>query len=110
MKQLRTKKVILLLILSLLINIVPCYKVYAADNAIQAIEEYKSLIIASARKTGVWASVTAAQMIQECANPFGTLEKEGNNFFGIKWAESHATRYPGATYKEYSTRDRKSVV
>lgn len=103
MKQLRSKKVILLLILSLLINIVPCYRVYAADNAIQAIEEYKSLIIASARKTGVWASVTAAQMIQECANPFGTLEKEGNNFFGIKWSESHATRYPGATYKEYST-------
>jgi len=83
----------------------PSKDVYAATNAVEAIKEYENLIIASARKTGVWASVTAAQMIQECANPFGELETKGNNFFGMKWAESHSTRYPGAYPVEYLTNE-----
>lgn len=86
-----------------IISISPSTLTYAANTPLEAIEEYKSDIIASARKTGVWASVTAAQMIQECNNPFKTLEKEGNNFFGIKWSESFATKYPGATWKLYTT-------
>ena len=99
------KTVIPLLMLLLCVSIQPSEKVYSANNPFEAVEEYKSLIIASARKTGVWASVTAAQMLQECRNPFGELEKKGNNFFGIKWSESHAIRYPGATYGEYATKE-----
>ena len=97
--------VILLLITLIFSSIIPSRDAYAATNALEAIEEYEKLIIASARKTGVWASVTAAQMIQECANPFGELETKGNNFFGMKWAESHATRYPGAYPVEYATNE-----
>lgn len=99
------KMVILLLISLLISSIIPSRDAYAATNAVEAIKEYENLIIASARKTGVWASVTAAQMIQECANPFGELETKGNNFFGIKWSESHGTRYPGAIGVEYLTNE-----
>lgn len=74
-------------------------------NAREAIEEYKNIIIATSRKTGTWASVTAAQMILESANPFGKLESEGHNYFGIKWAESFATKYPGAKGVAFNTKE-----
>lgn len=54
-------------------------------SPLEAIEKYKKEIISSSRKTGVWASVTAAQLILESGNPMSTLAMEGNNFFGIKW-------------------------
>lgn len=74
-------------------------------SPLEAIEKYKKEIISSSRKTGVWASVTAAQLILESGNPMSALAMEGNNFFGIKWSPSHETKYPGAYGKDYSTQE-----
>lgn len=76
-----------------------------ALSPLEAIETYKKDIIASSRKTGTWASVTAAQLILESGNPLSKLATEGNNFFGIKWASAHIERYPGATSTSYSTKE-----
>lgn len=76
-----------------------------AMSPLEAIEKYKKDIISSSRKTGVWASVTAAQLILESGNPMSKLATEGNNFFGIKWADSFKTKYPGAKPVSYSTQE-----
>lgn len=89
---------------TILITLCSSIKVNAI-SPLEAIEKYKSDIIASSRKTGVWASVTAAQLILESGNPMSKLATEGNNFFGIKWSEAHAERYPGAKPVEYSTNE-----
>lgn len=74
-------------------------------TAQEAVEQYKKDIIASSRKTGVWASVTAAQLILESGNPLSDLATKDNNMFGIKWAKSHEERYPGAYPVTYSTKE-----
>lgn len=59
--------------------------------------QYKKEIIASSRKTGLWPSVTVGQLLYEGGNDkLSTLAKEHNNFFGMKWSNKHADRYPGA--------------
>lgn len=68
----------------------------------EALEKYKKDIIASCRKTGVWASVMAAQFVYESGNPLSDLAENHNNFFGIRWASKFATTYPGASEVSYS--------
>lgn len=74
----------------------------SATSVDEALEKYKKDIIASARKTGVWASVTAAQFVYESGNPLSDLAENHNNFFGIRWAGSFAEKYPGASEVSYS--------
>lgn len=76
----------------------------------EALNTYEKDIIASARKTGVWASVTAAQFCLESGNPISKLASEDNNFFGIKWSKSHAKKYPGAKPVKYTTREYSSKI
>lgn len=99
----------LLLMLTIISSLFPLVvkepRVVEALSPLEAIETYKKEIVASARRTGVWASVTAAQLILECGNPMSDLATVDNNFFGIKWADSHAERYPGAYSVEYSTQE-----
>lgn len=73
-----------------------------ATSVDEALEMYKKDIIASCRKTGVWASVVAAQFKYESGNPLSNLAEEHNNFFGIRWASSFAEKYPGAYEVHYS--------
>ena len=80
-----------------------------AISPLEAIEKYKKDIISSSRKTGVWASVTAAQLILESGNPMSKLATEGNNFFGIKWSESFKTKYPGSKPVSYSTQEHQGT-
>lgn len=105
------KTAILLFIISCItITSIPT-KVHAVDanSPREVIEKYEKFIVASARKTGVWPSVTAGQMILESNNPFRKLEKEGNNFFGMKWSKRHEERYPGAFPVEYSTKENSNT-
>lgn len=93
-----------LLILSFVISATLISSVdYNALSISEALEIYKSDIIKSSRKTGVWASVTAAQFILESGNPVSKLAELDNNYFGIKWSESYADKYPGAYPVTYST-------
>ena len=66
------KTAILLFIISCItITSIPT-KVHAVDanSPREVIEKYEKFIVASARKTGVWPSVTAGQMILESNNHF----------------------------------------
>lgn len=95
--------IILLLLTS--ISSIGILDVKATMKVTDVLEKHKKEIISSARKTGVWASVTAAQMILESGATLSTLAEEGNNLFGIKWAEVHAERYPGAKPVLYWTKE-----
>lgn len=80
------------------ISLTEAYKVYEKD------------IIASARKTGVWASVKAGQLCQENGSPLSKLATEHNNFFGMKWSKKHAKLYPGAYPVNMKTRENTSDI
>lgn len=96
--------VLLLLGVFLATNIVGGIKVKAVSS-LEIIEKYKKDIIASSRKTGVWASVAAAQLILESGAEMSELALEHNNLFGLKWAEVHAERYPGAKPVDMATKE-----
>lgn len=78
---------------------------YSALTAESALEEHKEDIIKISRKTGVWASVTAAQFILEGGNPVSELATECNNYFGIKWNDKYKERYPGSYSVKYWTKE-----
>lgn len=93
---------IVLAVLSLLVAVMPKQDSQAMSIS-EALELYKTDIIKSSRKTGVWASLTAAQFILEAGNPVSKLAEVDNNYFGIKWGEDYAEKYPGAYPVTYST-------
>lgn len=100
-KKLLISGLILILILSSVVFVNK--RRFNALSISDALEMYKDDIIKSSRKTGVWASVTAAQFILESGNPVSALAENDNNYFGIKWADSFADKYPGAFPVTYST-------
>lgn len=93
---------VVIVLLLLLVNIGGTFRAKAI-SPLEAIETYKKDIVASSRKTGVWASVTAAQLILESGNPMSKLATVDNNFFGIKWSDKFTTRYPGSYAVTYGT-------
>ena len=109
MRKSSTKTAILLFIVSSIISIFAFGITSKAVSPLEAIEKYKKDIISSSRKTGVWASVTAAQLILESGNPMSKLATEDNNFFGIKWSESFKKKYPGAKPVNYSTNEHQGT-
>lgn len=57
------------------------------------LKKYEKSIIASARETGVWPSVTAAQLYIEAGDGPNKLADLDNNGFGLKWHDNMARRH-----------------
>lgn len=62
-------------------------------NFAKRLAKYESALIASARETGVWPSVTAAQLLIEAGDGPNKLADTDNNGFGLKWHDNMARRH-----------------
>lgn len=100
----RLRKVVFV-VLSLVLLSMLYVKEYSALSADEALGTYQEEIIKSSRKTGVWASVTAAQFILEGGDPVSDLALEDNNYFGIKWKDEYSEIYPGSYEVKYMTKE-----
>lgn len=100
----RLRKIAFIAICFVLLALIVPYR-YNALSAESSLETHKKDIIEISHKTGVWASVTAAQFILEGGNPVSDLALEDNNYFGIKWSDKYTERYPGAYEVKYMTKE-----
>ena len=100
-------KRILRVVILLLVVVISCFYIgdesAHASEALDFAEEHKTEIIASARKTGTWPSVTIGQLIWESGHNLSDLARNDNNLFGIKWSDSFAEKYPGSCPVTYWT-------
>lgn len=62
------------------------------------LQKYEKSLIASARETGVWPSVTAAQLYIEAGDGPNKLADLDNNGFGLKWHDNMARRHRNAAW------------
>lgn len=62
-------------------------------NFSKRLAKYEAALIASARETGVWPSVTAAQLFIEAGDGPNKLADDDNNGFGLKWHDNMARRH-----------------
>lgn len=67
-----------------------------AIRATELVEMNKKDIIGFSRLTGIPPSIALIQLIGESGHEASSLAVEDNNWFGIKWADSFAEKYPGA--------------
>lgn len=57
------------------------------------LQKYEKSLIAAARESGVWPSVTAAQLYIEAGDGPNKLADLDNNGFGLKWHDNMARRH-----------------
>lgn len=62
------------------------------------LQKYEKSLIAAARETGVWPSVTAAQLYIEAGDGPNKLADLDNNGFGLKWHDNMARRHRNAAW------------
>ena len=67
-------------------------------DGLDFIEFHRDEIIAIGRRTGIYPSIIAAQLIHESGRDMNGLAKNANNYFGIKYTPKLSRVYGAGTY------------
>lgn len=82
------------------------YRQETPMNFQKRLSKYERSLVAAARETGVWPSVTAAQLYIEAGDGPNKLADSDNNGFGLKWHDNMARRHRNAAWPvTYETKE-----